>query len=108
MAIAKSSVHHEGRFSLEAAAYVTLAYPHGEHSVLIKALLGGSDCLNTLQQLVKIVKGEVWIFQPFIVKQKAFADEFAKVLRCPDAKLCRHLGLYAISHRDDKVKIIIV
>lgn len=53
---------------------------------LVETSLRGADILNPSQQLFKIVKGLVRIFQPFVIQNKSFNDKLAQFLCGPDAE----------------------
>jgi len=73
---------------------------------LVAAPFGGADVLNPAEQLVRIVKGMIGILQAFIVKDKAFDNEFAEFLRGPDAKAGGNGAFDALADGDNGVAVV--
>ena len=74
--------------------------------LLVEAPLGGADVLNPPEQLLEIIEGLVGIFQAFVVENEALDDEFAELLRGPDAKAGGDGAFDAVADRDDGVEVI--
>jgi len=76
-------------------------------NLLVKAPLTGPDFPDTLQEFIKIILAEnlIALFEPFIIQNKAFDNEFFQDSGSPDAKLCGLVGVYAITDRDYSVEI---
>ena len=72
----------------------------------VKPLFRGADVLNSEEQFVKIVKGQVRVFQTFIVQDKALDNEFPDMPDGPLPEARGHMGLYPIAHRDNGVEIV--
>jgi len=64
----------------------------------IDPLFRGADIQNTAEQLVKIAKGLIRIFQAFVVRNKTFEDKLTDLERVPLPKLVlKVLGTSRIS-----------
>ena len=74
--------------------------------LLIKPPLGSADILNPPEQFIEVVERAVGILQAFVIEDEALHDEFAQLLRGPDAETVGDGAFYAVADGDDGVEVI--
>ena len=77
---------------------------------LVEAAFAGPNLADALQQFVEIVLAEdlLALFQPLIVEDEAFDDEFPQGLGRPNAKLGSLVAVDAVADGDDGVEVVVL